>query len=204
MRSRIHLSAAFLAFCLTGPVARAAPRDEYTEDTSFKCFESNAELKKAVKRYERHNVVDMELAELYGWPIGLWCVKGLEDFSEIFQGKTDFNEDLSMWDVSAGKSFRGMFSKALSFDQEIGMWDMQNAEDISRMFQGAKSFNRDISYWQLSSVTKMDYAFNHALAFNQDVSRWDLRNVDSQENAFVDARSLSEKHRPGNHPRSEI
>ena len=36
----------------------------------------------------------------YGADIGDWIVSGVTDMSNLFKCKTDFNEDISKWDVS--------------------------------------------------------------------------------------------------------
>jgi hypothetical protein len=176
MRSYKTLLQAILLASLTLSAQATAPRDEFTSDFDFKCFTSNEELRAAVQRYERYNIVDMDLANEYGWPIGHWCVKGLQDFSAVFEDKTDFNEDISMWDVSSATSLRALFQNALAFQGDrIGMWDTSNVEDMSFLFHGAKAFNaQSIAFWDVTSVTEMNYMFAHALAFGQDLLPWKL------------------------------
>jgi hypothetical protein len=86
-----------------------------------KVFETNQELRAAVKRYCNACSPDAaeEIAQTYGWPIGRWGVSNLQDFSSIFRSQRRFNEDISAWDVS-------------------------NAITMFRMFFGAKMFNQDL------------------------------------------------------------
>lgn len=70
---------------------------EVEEGHQFRCFESKEELINAVNRYEAYNVIDMELAENYGWPIGNWCVGKITDFSDLFYDRSFFNEDIGKW-----------------------------------------------------------------------------------------------------------
>ena len=40
-------------------------------------------------------------AEVYGYPMGTWNVSLIFDFSALFLGYADFNEDISAWDTSS-------------------------------------------------------------------------------------------------------
>lgn len=64
-----------------------------------KSFDTKDELQAAVDRYEKYNIVDMELADKYGWPIGRWHVERITDMANLFFQKQTFNEDISQWDV---------------------------------------------------------------------------------------------------------
>ena len=59
----------------------------------------------------------------------------------LFQGKRDFNDDISLWNVSNVSNMNGMFDSALSFNQDLGKWDVSNVTDHQDMFKKAKSFD---------------------------------------------------------------
>eukprot|EP00978_Attheya_sp_CCMP212_P047398 scaffold421345_cov48-Attheya_sp.AAC.1 len=66
-----------------------------------KPFESNEELREAVKKYTKYNIVDAEeFATTHGWPIGRWDVSNIENFRDIFLYAESFNERIGSWDVS--------------------------------------------------------------------------------------------------------
>ena len=55
--------------------------------------------------------------------------------SALFEG-TDFNGDVSNWDVSNVINMRYTFSKCKSFNQDISKWDVSNVIDTFSMFSG--------------------------------------------------------------------
>jgi surface protein len=59
------------------------------------------------------------VAEVFGTPIGVWCVANIADFSDLFAFQSDFNEDISNWDVSSATNMQGMFFDALIFNQDL-------------------------------------------------------------------------------------
>jgi Mycoplasma protein of unknown function, DUF285 len=161
------------------------------EMIGVKCFESSEELRAAVKRYKSYTVIDMDMASLYGWPLNHWCVSNIEDFSNLFDRKTHFNEPLDGWDMSSATSVSGMFASAYQFNQSLASWDVSKVTDFSRMFLAATHFNGNIQTWNTSQAVDMSYMFMHAHAFHQDVFRyWDVARVEHMEETFFDARAM--------------
>jgi hypothetical protein len=110
-------------------------------------------------------------------------VSHITDFSYLFYGVEDFNQDISGWDVSNGEKFISVFSMCEEFNQDISGWDMSKAEDIESIFEDARSFNQPLSGsgenkgWDVSNVTSMAWAFSGAHSFNQPLSDWDVSKV---------------------------
>ena len=50
-----------------------------------------------------------------------WDLSQVKDMNNAFQGKTNFNGDVSNWDVS---SVTDIFNYATSFKQPIGNWEV--------------------------------------------------------------------------------
>ena len=73
----------------------------------------------------------------------------ITDMSELFYG-SNFNGNISKWNVSSVKDMSFMFYNSL-FNGDISNWDVSNVKDISFMFAFSK-FNRDISNWNVSKV----------------------------------------------------
>ena len=87
----------------------------------------------------------------------------------VFQDASDFNQDLSTWDVSAVTDMRHMFAGASAFNKGLSKWDVSKVTDMWFMFYGASAFNQDLSKWDVSAVTDMSDMFFGASAFSQEL-----------------------------------
>ena len=70
------------------------------------CFQDKRELVVAVDAYLADPSPGSFVANQYGWPIGSWCVRDVEDFSYLFDAQRNpaarlFNEDLPWCTCSA-------------------------------------------------------------------------------------------------------
>ena len=81
-----------------------------------------------------------EAIKIYG-NIGLWDVSRVTDMSNLFEDKSEFNDDISKWDVSNVTDMSGMFSKAKSFNQTLNNWDVSNVTIMYEMFYNAYSLS---------------------------------------------------------------
>ena len=66
-----------------------------------------------------------------------------------------------------------MFKRATNFNQNISIWDVSEVTNMNAMFDRAMNFNQDISDWDVSGVTNMYYMFSGATNFDQDLQDWD-------------------------------
>ena len=80
-------------------------------------------------------------------------VSQIKDMSYLFD-ETNFNGDISNWDVSNVINMSGMFCWCKNFNQDISSWNVSNVKDMSYMFYECESFNQDISKWDVSNVTE--------------------------------------------------
>ena len=87
-------------------------------------------------------------------PLNNWGSQtgNVNSFFGLFQNNTDFNQDISGWDISGtyntGNGPYGvldMFSGASSFDQDLSSWDMQATSCIARFMGNGLSFDPEIS-----------------------------------------------------------
>ena len=46
-----------------------------------------------------------------------------------------------------------------NFNGNISKWNVSNVKDMSNMFSGCESFNYDISNWDVSNVKNMHHMF---------------------------------------------
>jgi len=86
-----------------------------------------------------------------------------------------------------------MFHGASNFNQDLSEWDVSRVTDMSFMFYGAISFNRDLSKWNVSRVTNMVYMFYGASKFNQDLSKWNVSRVTDMIYMFYGASSFQKR-----------
>ena len=83
----------------------------------------------------------------------------------MFGGASDFNQDISSWDVSSGENFMVMFAGDLenvpssSFNQDISSWDVSSGINFVGMFAGNKKFDQDLRNWDFSSIDNFDGTF---------------------------------------------
>jgi surface protein len=114
------------------------------------------------------------------------------DMSDMFRGASNFNGDISAWDVSSVDVMSGLFRGASNFNGDLSAWDVSSVAVMNGLFGGASNFNGDISTWDVSSVTNMGSMFNGASNFNRDVSAWDVSSVTNMNYMFLDASNSME------------
>ena len=78
---------------------------------------TRAELKAAVDACVGDRLCEMTMPH--------WDVSRVTDMSFLFQGKTQFNVDISQWEMSQVTDARGMFDGASSFYQDIRGWTLR-------------------------------------------------------------------------------
>jgi surface protein len=162
----------------------------------FMVFETREELREAVDSYLDNSGKNTLVARTYGWPIGVWDVSKIQDFSYLFSADdfddperfnpaaAAFNEDISGWDVSSATTMLYMFAGARCFDQPIGNWNVSSVMDMYYIFSQASSFNQRLGNWNVSSVTNMIRMFSQASSFNQPLADWDVSNVTNMAQMF--------------------
>ena len=119
--------------------------------------------------------------------ISNWDVSNVTNMNYMFSYATNFNSDISNWDVSNVTGMRNMFHYATNFNSDISDWDVSNVTNMSYIFHFATNFNSDISNWDVSKVTGMDHMFHNAESFNQDLSAWETDNVTACNSFSVDS-----------------
>jgi surface protein len=109
--------------------------------------------------------------------ISHWDVGKVITMGFMFRDAHAFNQDISGWNVNKVKYTLHMFQRARVFDQDLSGWTFDNLENARIMFSGAREFNQDLSSWDMSQVTNVYSMFNGASKFDQDLSGWCVQNV---------------------------
>lgn len=124
--------------------------------------------------------------------ISSWDVSKVTDMSRMFWGASSFKGDISSWDVCSVTSMSEMFFNASSFRSDISGWDVSKVTDMSDMFLWVHSFNSDLSAWDVGKVTDMSGMFNDATSFNHDISAWNVSSVTDMSSMFHGASSFNQ------------
>lgn len=136
---------------------------------------------------------DVFTQDLSGWGNKLTKVITMR---EMFRG-SDYNGDLSAWDVSKVVSMWDMFKDSGFNNPSINNWDVSGLDNMETMFGGNLcAFNQDISNWNVSNVVNMQNLFKENLVFNQDLSGWDVSNVLCNYDFDKDAPQWLEAYKP--------
>ena len=140
----------------------------------------------------------MEAEVKYGH-ISKWNTAYVTNMKELFFNKSEFNDDISKWDVSnvmnmsyilASTRFDGDISKwdvskvtdmmaalcSTPFNGDISGWNVSNVTNMQSMFESS-SFDGNITNWNVSKVTDMRYMFDGNEYFNCDISKWDVSTI---------------------------
>ena len=101
--------------------------------------------------------------------IDLWNLTGTT-YMNTYGNINDWEFESTLTD------FSGLFYREptplTNFDEDISGWDVLNVTNMSSMFKGCSSFNRDISGWNVSSVTNMSSMFEGCTGFRQNLQDW--------------------------------
>ncbi len=124
--------------------------------------------------------------------ISSWDVSHVTTFASMFNADHAFNQDISGWDVSHANDMNLMFYAANAFNQDLSSWDVSHVTDLSGMFYFATSFNQPLNSWNVSSATNMAYMFANASAFNQNLGNWNVSHVTNMDTMFGDASSFDQ------------
>ena len=117
------------------------------------------------------NMKQMFMSSDFNNDISSWDVSKVTNMQETFKS-TPFDQDISSWNVSSLKNASSMFRYATAFNQDIGSWNTSSLENTIYMFGNASAFDQDIDGWDVSKVLRFGGMFQNAINFNQDLNSW--------------------------------
>lgn len=131
-------------------------------------------------------------------PINNWSINTVSNVSmaSMFQSASNFNRDVSNWNMTKVVNTSSMFYFARDFNQPLANWErigstLANVTNMQSMFQNIFVFNQPIGNWNVSGVTNMYQMFNFTTAFNQDISSWNVGKVTTFQNIFGGATAFN-------------
>ena len=97
--------------------------------------------------------------------------------------------DFSKWDVSTVTSLRGAFSRATNFNGNLSGWNVSNVENfgVSQNFSGtfeSSGFNGDLSSWSIKAGASMIKMFSQSQFKNASANNWAISGAVNLRLAF--------------------
>ncbi len=124
--------------------------------------------------------------------ISTWNTSNVTSMASMFYGASTFNQNIGNWDTSSVTTMWRMFMDASSFNQNIGSWNTSNLQNAIQMFMGATTFNQNINAWDVSNITDLRQMFTDATSFNQPLGSWNTSNVVGMDSTFRGASSFNQ------------
>lgn len=119
--------------------------------------------------------------------IGEWNLSSINNITGMFQGCTNFNQNLGGWNTGTIRFASNLFANCSKFtnggDNSIGNWNTANVEQFSNMFQGCSLFDGNVGAWTVSKSTNFSSMFYGCLKFNNggsdSINNWLFNGVGS-------------------------
>lgn len=134
-----------------------------------------------------------ESATDFNGNLSSWDVSNVRVMKNMFKNTKGFNGDLSSWNVSNVIDTSGMFHEATAFNRPINSWShkTRNIENMESMFEKATVFDQNLNDWNTSKVLNMKSLFKNAKKFNGDITTWNTENVINMSHTFEEAEKFN-------------
>jgi Sulfatase/Mycoplasma protein of unknown function, DUF285 len=154
-------------------------------------FTSSEELQIAVDIYLENDDRAVAMVQTFG-PLPDWNVSLVTNFGNLFSARrnplaSEFNADVSAWDISASTHMYNMFQFASRFNGNLSQWRVDQVQQFNGMFEGALSFQGiGLDSWDVSSgVSFMAmFAETPSLSSTLDLRGWNLSKANTTESMF--------------------
>ena len=79
-----------------------------------------------------------------------------------------------------------MLFRYSDYNFDVSDWDVSNVTDMNNMFYCCNNFDCDLSNWDVSNVTNMRGMFNSCFVFTgKGLENWNVSNVIDMEDIFL-------------------
>lgn len=127
-----------------------------------------------------------------------WDVSQIQNFTDLFRLNHGpfmsgaYSNSINNWDVSNGKYFYYMFRES-NFNRDISGWNMSNAVGLDYMFFYCHEFNQEIDSWGIGpNCTSLHLAFSNARDFAPTtLNSWDVSNVTTFQDCFAECNNFN-------------
>ncbi len=177
-----------ILLCIVNCMKRADPNETSWQDVYG-----------PVEEWNMSNVTDLSfpagnrplLPASFNYNVEWWDVSNVVTMTELFC-RTDFNQPLLRWNVSAVTDMSKMFFNCTNFNQPLHTWNVSNVMRMDSMFAYCVHFNQPLCTWDVSNVTRMDCMFAYCVHFNQPLHTWNVSNVRMFRDLFNSCNSLQQ------------
>ena len=111
------------------------------------------------------NMQDLFKYSNFNGDISSWDVSNVTDMNSMFYCTNLFNSNIANWNISKVTNMESMFYSSLIFNQNLNNWDVSSVTNMSKMFSFAYDFNSLIDSWNLNKVVYCNFMFDFAQAF---------------------------------------
>ncbi len=124
--------------------------------TNMREMFQNSQFNQPINNWDVSSVTNMRqlfLGSNFNQPLDNWNVSSVQSMEFIF-AKSTFNQPIGIWELSSIINMIGMFWEATEFNQDISDWDVSNVTRIYMqwLFLEASSFNQNLSKWCVENI----------------------------------------------------
>ena len=160
------IKAAVRAFCVEDISAYTYSEDGVFGGWSF-CDSSGASGGGGIMyEHNKTNFRRSPKAEAKYGPIRLWDVSEVTDMHDLFHSCTNFNENISAWDVqrvSGPQGLRGHVGHCPCGPCMFMSHGKPSSGGLSCMFNHASSFNQPLGAWTVQPCATIDHVYNRGI-----------------------------------------
>ena len=170
---------------------------EFMSEMFYKCSALDNEKKVNFEKWADKVLKVKSFANMFayctaftGEGLDKWMKLGnqTEDISNMFNGCSQFDQDMKEWRVDNVKNMSGLFNSCIKFrGRGLAEWAnrVENVENMSFMFTYVPSLAEKLDDWKVGKVKKMRAMFSQANTKNTNFSKWDVSSCEDFASMFA-------------------